>query len=789
MLAIGLRASCATLALIGCSGLAHAQTPPSADEPSPQAKIAPQYDAGTGDIIVTAQRQSQAINSVPMSITALSGDALLKRGVSNPEDLVKAVPGLAVAHTSFSIPIYSLRGVGFTDTALGSASTVAVYVDETPLPYPAMTTGAAFDLERIEVLKGPQGTLYGSNSTGGAINYISAKPTDHFSAGADLSYGRFNQFDGQFFVSGPITSNVKARLAGRMQLGSDWQYNYNRDDSAGQQYKGQAKLLLEWNPTSSLKVLLNANGWFDKSDTQRAQAIQFAARSPTNFAQLTPDLQNLLTNQPLAPHDNRAADWPQNFPGHKFENNNYFYQYSARIDQMIGDAVTLTSLTSYERLKIDTTTDVSGVGFNDTSVNQNSFINAFTQELRLTAELGRFRLIAGANYQWDKIKDTFLTYFAQSTASRASGLPLTSGLPRSASVDNNYAGFANAEFKLTNNLKLQGGVRYTQNKRDFSGCGSDSGNGQYAAVINRTILLLTGSPPAQPAVAGGCITTLQTGSPGLVVGSLNEHNVSWRAGVDFTLPNKGILYANVSRGYKQGAFPTVGATSYTQFFPATQEKLTAYEGGFKMPLFDHTLQVNGAAYYYDYRDKQVLGSAPDPIFKTLRRLINVPKSRVYGFEGGITWNPRGALSGLTASGQVTYSDTKILGSFVNVDPLGVTRDLGGGVLPYAPKWSAVGDAEYDWQLGNDWKAFVGTTATYHSSSNAGLGNIQGLRIDPYTLIDLRAGVILRNGTKITIWGRNVTNKYYWTNATYILDYFARYTGAPATYGASVSLRF
>ena len=778
-----LRASCATLALVGYCDLAHAETAASTNDASRQ--DTPEVQ----EIIVTAQRHSEQLNSVPMSITALSGSTLTQRGVSDPEDLIKAVPGLSVARTSFSIPIYALRGVGFTDTALASASTVAVYTDETPLPYPAMTAGAAFDLERIEVLKGPQGTLYGSNSTGGAINYISAKPTDHLSAGIDLSYGRFNQLDDQFFVSGPVASNLKARFAARIQHGDDWQYNYNRSDSAGQQYKGQAKLLLEWNPNDTLKILLNANGWFDRSDTQRAQEIQYAPRSTKNFAQLSPALQALLTNQPLAPTDDRAADWPQGFPGHKFENNNYFGQFSVRVDKSFGNSLNITSLTSYERLRIRATTDVSGVGFNDTSVYQNSSIQAFTQELRAAAELGRLRLIAGANYQWDKIGDDFLTYFAQSTASKAAGLNLTTGEPNSVSKDNNFAIFGNAEFNISDNLKIQGGIRYTQNSRDFSGCGGDSGNGQYAAVINQTILLLTGSPPAQPAVAGGCITRLITGSPGRVNATLNEHNVSWRVGADYTLPTTGILYANISRGYKQGGFPTVGANSYTQFFPATQEKLTAYEAGFKMPLADRTLQLNSAAFYYDYDDKQVLGSFPDPTFGTLRRLINVPKSRVYGFEGEVVWNPRGFLNGLTASGAVTYSNSKILGTFVNLDPVGVSRDLGGGALPYAPVWTGVGDAEYKWAMKGDLKGFVGGTVTHHSSSNAGLGNIPGLAINGYTLLDLRAGVVLPSGTRVSVWGRNVTNTYYWTNATYILDYFSRYTGTPATYGISMSARF
>ena len=142
---------------------------------------------GTNEIIVTAQKRSENIYSVPLSITAVSGDDLQAQGVTDVAGLAKVTPGFNAINSGFGTPVYFLRGIGFFDSSLAAKPTVTVYTDEVPIPYSVMAAGASFDLERVEVLKGPQGTLFGSNATGGAINYISAKPTWSPEAGLALS--------------------------------------------------------------------------------------------------------------------------------------------------------------------------------------------------------------------------------------------------------------------------------------------------------------------------------------------------------------------------------------------------------------------------------------------------------------------------------------------------------------------------------------------------------------------------------------------------------------------------
>ena len=169
---------------------------------------------------------------MPLSIATASGAELLKRGITDPTQLEALVPGFSYQKSSYGVPVFQLRGVGFYDTTQGVTPAVAVYVDEIPLPYSAMTRGAALDVERVEVLKGPQGTLFGQNSTGGAINYIAAKPTDQFSYGTYLDYGRFDAANVEGFVSGALSDTVRARAAVRFEHADAWQYSYTRDASA-----------------------------------------------------------------------------------------------------------------------------------------------------------------------------------------------------------------------------------------------------------------------------------------------------------------------------------------------------------------------------------------------------------------------------------------------------------------------------------------------------------------------------------------------------------------------------
>src|SRR5437867_1509458 len=216
------------LALSGASILMLAALIQPARAAAAEASATAEATGGTSvtELVVTAQKREENIQDVGMSIQAASGDKLQQLGIHDTSDLQKIVPGFQSTPTYYGTYVFTIRGVGFQDTSLAGSPTVSVYQDESPLPFSALTNGATLDLQRVEVLKGPQGTLFGENATGGAINYIANKPTDNLETGVDASYGRFNDTDVSGFVSGPVAKGLDLRLAGRINESGAWQKGY-----------------------------------------------------------------------------------------------------------------------------------------------------------------------------------------------------------------------------------------------------------------------------------------------------------------------------------------------------------------------------------------------------------------------------------------------------------------------------------------------------------------------------------------------------------------------------------
>ena len=215
------------------------------------------------------------------------------------------MPGFNVTPNYYGTNVYTIRGVGFQDTSLASSPTVTVYQDEMPLPFSILSAGATLDLQRVEVLKGPQGTLFGNNATGGAINYIANKPTDTFQAGWDAQVGNYATANVQGFVSGPLAEGLDARLALQSNNSGSWQQGYG--PQAGQQVGGGADFLngrfsLQWKPTDRFKALLTVSGWHDRSYNQIGQ---YQGSDPDRNQPIDP----LEASFPLPPANDRAADW------------------------------------------------------------------------------------------------------------------------------------------------------------------------------------------------------------------------------------------------------------------------------------------------------------------------------------------------------------------------------------------------------------------------------------------------------------------------------------------------
>ena len=870
------------------------------------------------ELVVTAQKREENINNVGMSIQAASGDKLQKLGVNDTSDLQKIVPGFQSTPTYYGTNVFTIRGVGFQDTSLAGSPTVSVYVDEAPLPFSSLTNGATLDLQRVEVLKGPQGTLFGENATGGAINYVANKPTDHFDAGVNASYGRFNDADFSGFINVPVSNTLDVRLAGRINQSGAWQQGYA--SQTGQTIGGKdflnGRLSVLWKPTSNFKALLTLNAWQDKGWTQMGQLYGIAELSP--LAPLSP----YIANYPLAPHNDQAAGWDscvnnspfdpianqqlgtvvanQNptVPGAPGESqgpgsvvqsggqptsceparkNNTFFDANLRLDYDLGGDVTLTSLTSVERFSRHQGIDGAGMPIQDYQSVQHGKISSIYQEVRVSGKFGgKGSWIVGANYEHDSTWDQFLQTYNASTASPTLfaynanlgvdvGFPLGPTKPTDIQVTDTYAVYAHAEYPILDNVTVSGGVRYTQENKLGGVCGDDGGDGtwSYVAYILQGAFAGNDYSKAVLSPAGACGSTgpasanfnSPNGGNSLFYTQLNQNNVSWQAGINWKPVAGTLLYVNVSQGYKGGSFPTVALATFQQTHPVVQEGLLSYEVGFKSAQLNHQLQVNGAFFYYDYNNKQILGAISDPLFGALPSLVNVPKSHVIGFELSGAYSPEW-FRGLTITPALSYQYSRVdtssantcapppaqatagvpglincvAGDYYNFDAYNQYADFTHEAFPDAPAWQGSVDAEYDWVVHNDIHAFLGATVDFVSSTNNFLYNrtptpafynagVSGtnpvfggyvtcsgaasptpvgpcptnhpndpLAIPGYVLLDLRLGVT-RGPWTAEIWGRNVTNTWYWTSANHVNDVLLHYTGMPATYGVSVSYKF
>lgn len=794
-----LRFSAAAIALVGALGVAPASFGQEQAEGA-----ASEADA----IVVTAQRREQRLSEVPLSITAIGGEALKERNLADVADLGKLVPGLSVSDSGYATPIYTLRGVGVNEQSLGSSSSVAVYVDEVPLAYPVLTQGAALDLQRLEVLKGPQGTLYGQNATGGAVNYIANKPTDTLSAGLTGSFGRFNRGDVEAFVSGPLGDMVKARIAGRAQFGSGWQRSLSRGDTIGDIERYAGRFIVEFQPSERLRFTVNANGWIDKSDTLVPQLLSFPA------AVLPEVRDNTLANDLIPGRNARDTDWDADGD---FVRDDRFWQASLRADWDVTDDVTLTSITAYGNLDRYQKSELDGLAnYRVLWSEQSGSIKTFTQEARLTANFHGVTWILGANLSDDRTEDFVDQDLRDSSQVRnLFGFPATGAALYNNQDINNWSVFTNIDIPLGSQVTLGAGIRLSEERRRFEGCSVNRdafSAPAFTAVLN-FFRNANGLAPVPTAGVGDCVSFYTTpaslereldSSVGLyeftvVKQKLRETNVPWNINLSWNPGRDALLYARVSRGYKAGNFSTLGSTDAQGFQPIAQEKLTAYELGGRFSL-GRTLSFEAAAFQYDYIDKQVRARVNvGPPFGNINAQLNIPKSRIRGAEFAATVRP---VAGLTLSGSGTYLDSEVR-DYSGFTIFNTVVDFDGARLPFTSKWTFNADARYEFPLSDGLHGFAGVNVAYRSKTTSLFVDPNAVQVAPtlvndlsyetfdinaYTLVDAQLG-LQGDRWKAFIWGKNIFDKYYWTNVTRVSTVNIRYPGQPATYGVTVSLAF
>ena len=420
-------------------------------------------DSGSGDIIVTAQKRSERLNDVPLSITAASGAELQQRGVTNPAQLTKLVPSFTFQQSDFGVPVYGIRGVSFNSNSTLAVPAVSVYVDQIPLPLSILTLGSSLDVERVEVLKGPQGTLFGENATGGAVNFIAAKPTEEYVAGGNITVGRFGEVDADAYVGGQLAPGLTARVSGRVERRSDWQYSASRDDELGQRNFSALRTLLDFKPSSGIRFELNINGWVDRSDSEPPQFQRFFPSTPVGgyapaYAALGP--------QPRIDGNARVTDFD---PGRSYRSNDRFFQTSLRSEFDLTRTLELISLSSYIRFRGLTNTDNDGTPYSNVYVNRTERMDIFTQELRLEGSITRLKYMLGGFYEHDNLTEQ-VQALNEGTNSVLAGIHYDQyGITNHQPVSTK-AVFGSLDLDLGHRITLQGSIRYTDENRKFSGC-------------------------------------------------------------------------------------------------------------------------------------------------------------------------------------------------------------------------------------------------------------------------------------------------------------------------------
>ena len=798
------------------------------------------------EIVVTAQKREQSADDVGMAITAIGGDALDLLGITDTADLSRIVPGFTFADSGLSVPIYTIRGVGYSDSAVQAQATVGVYNDQISLPYPIMTSGLQMDVERVEVLKGPQGTLYGRNSTGGAVNFIANRPTDEFEASARADYGTFETLDLTGVVSGALTEGLRARLAFRtVQSGEGWQESVSRDEQLGEQDKAALRLLVDYDVSDTVELQFAYNYWQDKSDTQAPQLFRSDPQRPDRTTILALiDASPFPRESVFGQDDIEAADWTTGNsrieqPRADMENQTF----SLTVNWDINDSLTLTSLSSFSEFEnnssydysgwagIPLDTEANGITARDTispvirglydqfetlgavGFTNQAEIEAFSQELRLSGTTDSLTWIAGVFYSSDEVESNTPQLPSFNTGTNTAhlfGAGLQSALNPTEQDAETWAIFAHTEWVLSEQLNLTVGLRYTEDKKDYAGCTAD-GDGEFADFYNTLF-----QAPIFPE-AGTCVMFDFDNVPQSVPyeDELNEDSVSGRLALDYRLNDDTLLYASYSRGFKSGSFPTLTANLWESLRPVVQEQVDAYEVGVKAEFQEGTLQVNSSIYYYDYTDKQLLSKVVT-IFGPGNRLANVPTSTVQGFEFDVSWFP---TDNLYVSFGGNYTDTEVE-DFVGYTQVGVEGDFSGSAFPFTPEYQLFALVNYDFSISDGLNGFVnfdvshtdeftsdyevaevldsgangplypGILATWGATLGASF-DVPDVFVQPSaTILGARVGVASADGSwSVALWGRNLTDEYSVSRSAKTSDAILAWTGMPRTVGVSLDYKF
>ena len=739
------------IGLIGCSHLAFAQPSPTsgldAQSQSQAATAVPEADTQSGDIIVTAQRRAQSLQKVPISITALSNETIKEANLTDTLSFSRLAPNTTV-RVFGSAPNIFIRGIGLNDFNASSVPPVAVYRDEVVLVAAAAQVYPLFDLERVEVLKGPQGTLFGRNTTGGAVSLVSHRPVDKLEAYLTASIGSYNERAFEGAINIPITPTFRVRLSGSSRQTNGDKKNAFDGRHAHYVDMQAIRAIATFEPNTDFKATLFAYGGRNRSDQNAPKplGLLIGGKDALGYTDPFPNDSNKLNFNATTGLDS----WDLGL--------------TSVVEYRFGE-VRLRSITGYDSSKADVVADTDGSPFTLNQPNYISRTKVFTQEFNLSGNSAGLVWVAGLFFLSDDLKYSTNSHFLGELAPIGRDLPLLTDAARDTK---SYAAYAQGTYSLTDNVRLTGGLRYTHDELDSQ---------------VRTSLVYGYFDPAVPDAAPIYLIPARRVTQ-------NFGRFSYRLAMEYDVAEKVLGYASVNHSFKQGGIYLTPTSSPSEADPFGPEGNTSYEVGLKSTLGNGLLRLNFAAFYNDYSDMQVVALVPSALLAGLR-IQNAAKASIYGLEADFTLTPG---LGLRFDGGIGWLYARF-DSYPNATKAPITGapiDYSGNPLPGAPDWTGNIAATYDWRLTNGWNGSVRVDYNYVAKRYFNGAKNPLVSDEAYGLLGARISVRTPGeGAEFSLWGRNLTNSVYLENASDLssLGFIPRYYGARRSIGGSLSLKF
>lgn len=683
------------------------------------------------EVIVTATKRAESVQDVAISVTALSEEQLKALGYTNAQQITAMAPGVSTVQpngeSNYSVAI---RGASNSDFTTNVESPVALYVDETYISQSSGSGFQLFDTERVEILRGPQGTLFGRNATGGLVHYISVKPQEEFGGYVNASYGSYDRIKVQGALNAPISDTIAARVSFATHQGDGYVENRLRPDrNLNNANDVAARAQISFKPTENFDLLLT--GRYGAQDIRTGFFEYVSAPEPTGAGQ--PNVPNPAVGN-YVDLDGDVFAGAYDFPG---RNDLETYSLTATGNYRFGDGLELTSITDYQSVDRDYIEDSDASPFNFFNFFLTTQAEQFSQELRLSGEADKFKWVAGGYYinididdQNGGIAPGFIANFVNLLSGQSPSNVDFSNLDAEVAnagfngVNNPYTQetesisiFGQVDYDLSDQLTLILGGRFISESKDF----------QYN---NNGVLF-------DDAATSGRDARTQLIVPDLVPafsGDRTDDMWSLRAVLNYQATDDLLVYGGYNRGVRGGGFnaPLLPGIIDASFYEYDPETLNAYEVGFKSTIAGGLARFNASAYYYDYEDYQAFSIIGLDTFTQNASAEN------YGFEAELQASPAEGLDVLLGVGYINANVSDVAG--VNADAVGTDGSLisaafrQGDIVPVqTPEWNLNGLVRYEVPVSSNYKIAFQADAEYRSEHVFNLSGAESSIEDGYAI--------------------------------------------------------